>query len=437
MVEEKSSKYEERPATHNKRAQTYMLALAIFIVILFAVSAYSRIQHGQTRLFADTDEAPPRMQRQPPKTSQASFEEQVALAKKKLTTQLFKDEQPVEKAVGPQEVPTRLQTIDWPTENIPPPADGGMREQERKMVLKSRIADFEIHLGFSASPTTSPTPKDARSPASKKPASTIDQEIARVQALRSQIQAQTASSGSSALAFPSTGDLTPRLQPASLTSDAPASRSSTVVGQTTSSHTQPLPGQKLLPLTTVMRAVLDQKVMSDYVGPVRLLIVNDVYDVSNTHVLIPSGSKVLAQSLLVPNVNAPIQSRMGIAVQAMVLPNGKSIDFSRQAALDREGIAAVSGDVDYHLLEQFLGVAAFALISTGTSRAGSGANSDTTFQGELGQELRRQFSPLLQRYLSLVPTITLEPGTPMRIFLQEELYIFPWSTVGARYVSTH
>ena len=435
MVEEKSSKHEERPATHNKRAQTYMLALAIFIVILFAVSAYSRIQHGQATLFAESDEASPRMQRQPPKASQASFEEQVAQAKKKLTRQLYKNEQPVEKEVVPQEAPTRLHTIDWPSDDAPPPADGGAIEQERKMVLKSRTADFAINLGFSSS-TTVPPPS-ARSQPRPGSKGTIDQEIARVQALRSQIQAQTRASGPTALPFPSTGDLTPRVQPASLTSDTPASRAPSVVGQPTSSQSQPLPGQKLLPLTTVMRAVLDQKVMSDYVGPVRLLIVNDVYDVSNTHVLIPSGSKVLAQSLLVPNVNAPIQSRMGIAVQAMILPNGKSIDFSRQAALDREGIAAVGGDVDYHLLEQFLGVAAFALISTGTSRAGSGANTDTTFQGELGQELRRQFSPLLQRYLSLVPTITLEPGTPMRIFVQEELYIFPWSSVGERYVSTH
>ena len=165
-------------------------------------------------------------------------------------------------------------------------------------------------------------------------------------------------------------------------------------------------------------------------------MVQDVYDIEKAHILIPKGSKVLARSLLVGNVNAAIQSRMGIAVDTMVLPNGKAIDFSRQAALDREGVAAIEGDTDYHLIEQFLGVAAFALLSTGTSRAGSGANEDTTFQGEFGQAARQQFSPLLQRYLQLVPTITLEAGTPMRIFLQEELFIFPWSTVGERYVST-
>ena len=148
---------------------------------------------------------------------------------------------------------------------------------------------------------------------------------------------------------------------------------SNVVGQAKSSPTKRLPGQKLLPLTTVISAVLDQKAISDYEGPLRLLVTQDVYDIDKAHVLIPKGSKVLAQSLLVSNVNALIQSRMGIAVQSMVLPDGTSIDCSRQAALDREGVAAVEGDADYHLIEQFLGVAAFALLTTGTSRAGIGS----------------------------------------------------------------
>jgi type IV secretion system protein VirB10 len=188
-------------------------------------------------------------------------------------------------------------------------------------------------------------------------------------------------------------------------------------------------------LTTVIRATLDQTVISDYVGPLRLLVVDDVYDVERHQVLIPKGSKVLAHSLLVGNINAPIQSRMGITVERMVLPNGQSIDFSRQAALDREGIAAVEGSTDYHLLEQFLGVAAYALLSAGTSRQGSGIANDSTFTGDLGASARQQFQPLVARYLSLVPTITLSPGTPMRIFLQEEMWITPWKPVGHRFVA--
>ena len=77
-------KHEERPATHNKRAQTYMLSLAVFIVIVFAVSAYTRMQGGQPSLFSERETAQPRILRQPPKTTLEGFEDQVAAAKKKL-----------------------------------------------------------------------------------------------------------------------------------------------------------------------------------------------------------------------------------------------------------------------------------------------------------------------------------------------------------------
>ncbi|MDR4483107.1 MAG: hypothetical protein R3B95_07765 [Nitrospirales bacterium] len=57
---------------------------------------------------------------------------------------------------------------------------------------------------------------------------------------------------------------------------------SSVVGQPQSTRATPLPGQKLLPLTTVIRATSwIRTVISDYVGPLRLLVVDDVYDVAN------------------------------------------------------------------------------------------------------------------------------------------------------------
>ena len=298
------------------------------------------------------------------------------------------------------------------------------------LVYASRVENLDVNLGF-APPVA--TPPQATPRAASSPAGSIDAEIARVQQLRNNLLSKGSSAGNVA-ALPVVASSV--LAGASLPSPQPrGSVASSVVGQPQSTRATPLPGQKLLPLTTVIRATLDQTVISDYVGPLRLLVVDDVYDVERHQVLIPKGSKVLAHSLLVGNINAPIQSRMGITVERMVLPNGQSIDFSRQAALDREGIAAVEGSTDYHLLEQFLGVAAYALLSAGTSRQGTGISNNSTFAGDVGESAREQFRPLIARYLSLVPTITLSPGTPMRIFLQEEMWITPWKPVGHRFVA--
>ena len=441
-IEEVGPKVEERPATHHKNAQTYLLGLTMFLILVFAFSAYSRMTNTDNKLFAEEEVRQPRLQGLT-KQNSASFQEEVDKAKRLLLESLPKTgpKKAPAAASGPPP-PAHVQPVKWPQPYTPPAVKDDRMED---LIFAARMEPLAMNLGFedqANQPQAAPT-----SPAlSARPDKTsIDAELARVQQLQQALLKGETPSPAALAGVP--GLPTPTRLPAAATSlfaGAPsglptrpraASRPvSSVIGQPQSSQT-PLPGQRLLPLTTVIRASLDQKVMSDYVGPLRLLVVDDVYDVKRHHVLIPKGSKVLAESLLIGNVNAPIQSRMGITVQTMVLPDGKTIDFSRQAALDREGIAAVAGSTDYHLIEQFLGVAAFAVLSAGTSRQGSGIANDNQFEGELGASARQQLNPIIARYLSLVPTITLEPGTPLRIFLQEEMWVTPWKAVGHRFVA--
>lgn len=198
---------------------------------------------------------------------------------------------------------------------------------------------------------------------------------------------------------------------------------------------RPKPGQKLIPTGTVISAVLDQNVVSDYAGAAyRFLLAQDVYDIDRGEVLIPKGSRGVGKTLRITNVNEPIQARMGLTVNWIVLPDGKRISFEKHGVLDREGIGAVADQVDYHFLAQFLGVAAYALLSHETSREGSGTAADNTFEGDLGQSVRKQYAPLAQKYLSIVPTITLRPGTPLKIFLEDDVYAYPWKSLEAGFL---
>ena len=199
------------------------------------------------------------------------------------------------------------------------------------------------------------------------------------------------------------------------------------------SEAEPMAGQKLIATGTVIGAVLDQELMSDYIGPFRALVTHDVYDVSNSYIIIPKGSRVIGRSLRITNVNEPIQARMGLVVRWLVLPNGKRISFERRvAALDQAGVPAIKDKVDYHFIAQFLGVAAYAVLASSTSYQGSGIAKDTDFEGQLGQSLREQYAPLAAKYLNLVPTITLEEGTPLKIFIEDDIYAFPWDTISNR-----
>ncbi|MCG9590020.1 conjugal transfer protein, partial [Vibrio harveyi] len=126
--------------------------------------------------------------------------------------------------------------------------------------------------------------------------------------------------------------------------------------------------------------------------------------------------------------------RIGVTVPWIVLPNGNKVDLSKSTGLDREGLAGLSDQVDRHLLAQFMGVAAYALVANETSYEGSGANSDTSYVGEVSKGVRDQLSPLAQKYLALTPTITIRNGQSMNVIVEEEIYLKPWRHIYEDYL---
>lgn len=196
-------------------------------------------------------------------------------------------------------------------------------------------------------------------------------------------------------------------------------------------------GKTLLPTGTVINAVLAQRVISDYAGSFKGTITNDVYDADYEKILVPKGTTVVGKILRIKNVNEPIQSRMGMVVSWFVLPNGKRVDMSKASGVqDSEGVAAIGGDVNHHFLAQFLGVAAYALLVTETtSNTSSAFTGEQNPEGDIERSMAVQFSPLAQRYLTLVPTITLEPGTPFKVFIEDDVYLKPWGSIYDKLMS--
>jgi type IV secretion system protein VirB10 len=196
------------------------------------------------------------------------------------------------------------------------------------------------------------------------------------------------------------------------------------------SEAQPKPGQKLIPTGTIVSAVLDQKLMSDYTGPFRALVSKDVYDVTGNHIVVPKGCRIVGSSVRIANINEPIQARMGLTVRWFVLPDGKRISLEKKvAALDKEGVPAIKDNVNYHFFAQFMGVAAYAVLASESSYEGSNITQEQSFEGNVSASLREQFAPLAAKYLNLVPTITLNIGTPMNVFLEDDIYANPWDSV--------
>ena len=421
-IQDREETIEEEPSTYNRKAQRTGMMLIAALIIVLILGTVVRSCSGGTQVTVQERERGPVDQRQSPEQENADFLNRLNRAERKA--------QETERTPR-EDLLAGLRNQRDEQNNPAPPVQANQvddwQQKELERVRLARYDDYDLELGFN-DPATGQGRSQLASvtPASLTPnrqagvsdaIANVRREIARANAYKAQLEAGGASS----------------LPAAGATAEAPQLPLELGHTKSNSPENLPQPGQKLLPVTTVIRGVLDQKIMSDYVGPFRARIIEDVYDVSNRYILIPKGSTIDGRSLRISNVNEPIQARMALTVNWVVLPNGHKLNFSRQYALDREGVAAVKDQVNRHFLAQFLGVAAYAVLSSETNRSGTGFNSDNTLAGDIGQSARREFAPLAQKYLRLVPTITLRAGTPIRVYIAEELYVTPWAAVGQNY----
>lgn len=476
MATENENTVAEQPATHNKKAQRWIFIIVGVVLFFLVVDVVVKLNRGQNQVGKAKDRNEAIVNPVAPQDSEKDFQRQF----KKLEESRAREGAEGEKATEPpDQALARLRAERAEQAEIAslPPAEraealqqradsrtaGGQRgpqktpleqweEKEALRVLNSRYSSLKVQLvpAGSASATTatrSASPRSAgtqRSTATGSPISSeqnrVKAELARMDALKRKLESGEADpediatemgAGFQRTAFASAAEQATEAVAPQRTAQRSAGQ---VVGKP-AAVSSPEAGAKHISVGTVARAVLDQQVISDYDGPFRCMFIDDVYDVTNRYIMIPKGSRCTGSTARIKNVNEPIQARMGLLVNWIVLPDGSKISMDKKVALDAEGVSAIKDKVNRHFLAQFLGVAAYAIVSSETSRDGSGLGVETSFEGDVGEGLRDQFAPLARKYLDLVPTITLRPGTPMRIFFEDDIYAQPWSSVSSDVVS--
>ncbi|WP_395398710.1 TrbI/VirB10 family protein (plasmid) [Pseudoduganella sp. UC29_106] len=179
-------------------------------------------------------------------------------------------------------------------------------------------------------------------------------------------------------------------------------------------------------------AVLDMDMVSDYAGNWWALLQRPVYDPSMTFVLFPAGTKIVGKSMRATGANENIQNRMGSVPLWAIRPDGKRIDFKRTAGMDAAGVAALKDQVDRHFLAQFMGVAAYAIIGLGPSFSNYGAEPNSSrdaFAREFTSRSRDAGRSFAEKFLNIVPTVRIRAGTPVKIFVEEDIYVTPWEKI--------
>jgi len=176
---------------------------------------------------------------------------------------------------------------------------------------------------------------------------------------------------------------------------------------------------------TVIEAVLTNRLDGSFSGPVNAMVTSPVYSADRQTVLIPEGSRVLGTA-------APVQafgeSRLAVRFHRLVLPSGASVDLDQFPALNQRGDAGLKDEVSRHYLQLFGASAAIGALSglaQFSTRSASSADygfSDAFGQG-LGGSTAASGARILDRFLNVLPTITIREGHRLNIYLTADLFL--------------
>jgi type IV secretory pathway VirB10-like protein len=179
----------------------------------------------------------------------------------------------------------------------------------------------------------------------------------------------------------------------------------------------------LAPGATKLPCVVETKMVSDVEGYFTCRVMTNVYDTATgRHLLVPQGSTVLGNDQANDLVYG--SNRMDTIGWTLTLPDGRSVPLGRAPVTDQQGVAGLTGDVDNHYLKLFGAVLIGGALKGGMSAMqvamtnASGAGQVTSGLTSLGNQATNK---VIQPYINIRPTITVESGQIAHVLLIKEL----------------
>jgi len=217
---------------------------------------------------------------------------------------------------------------------------------------------------------------------------------------------------------------------------APAAAPAAISPATLSTGIAPSAGQGLtasrspfeLKAGAVLPAVLLNAIDTARPGPVIAHVSENVYDsVLGRHLLVPQGARLIGRH--------EGESRYGdrrafLSWDRLILPNGKSLALSGEPGVDAQGAVGVRGRVDRRVLPLALASLFAGAITTLGEMARDEDDRGGGLLGDAGDaaaiEAARVGGRLVDRELTVAPSIRLRPGAPVRVLITRDLTLEPF-----------
>jgi len=171
---------------------------------------------------------------------------------------------------------------------------------------------------------------------------------------------------------------------------------------------------------TVIETALINRLEGTFAGPVLCLVTTPVYSQNRQHVLIPAGARVIGTS-------SPVQSwgdsRLAVTFHRLVMPDGHTYSLDRFKGLNQIGETGLRDEVNRHYLQVFgasLAIGAISGLAQFNTRSGFDYSFSDASRQAAGASLATSTSRVLDRYLNVLPTITIREGFRIKVYLTND-----------------
>jgi type IV secretory pathway VirB10-like protein len=183
----------------------------------------------------------------------------------------------------------------------------------------------------------------------------------------------------------------------------------------------------------VVPGIMISGINSDLPGQIMAQVSQNVYDTATgKYLLIPQGSR------LVGSYSSSVlygQSRVLVAWQRIVFPDGKAMDIGSMPGGDGAGYSGFNDKVNNHYFRLFSSALLMSGITAGVaySQDRNGSNKGPTANGStsqsmndmmsaaLGQQLGQVTAQLIAKNLNISPTIEIRPGYRFNIIVTKDI----------------
>jgi type IV secretion system protein TrbI len=176
----------------------------------------------------------------------------------------------------------------------------------------------------------------------------------------------------------------------------------------------------------VIPALLISGVNSDIEGQAVGQVAQNVFDTATgDHLLIPKGARLVGSYL--NNIDYG-QSRVLMAWQRIVFPDGRALDLGAMPGGDSAGYSGFSDKVDNHYARLFgsavllSGITAGVALSQNNNNSGFGnISAAQTLSQSLGVQLGQTTTQLLEKNIDIAPTLEIRPGYRFNVIVTKDL----------------